>query len=160
MKIIAETYREDVAEYASMNLLDFYTMVKDIPYKYDMVCGKLGEILQRPQYTLNRNGAGGDCDDKAIVMASYAILNKIPYRFKAVGKIPNGAVSHVYTEFQIEGEWIPVDATYPHNTLGKVLSSYKRECFLDPENKITDNESKRKSWFWIVAGAATLYYAT
>ena len=126
MKRMVETYAGDVAPYASMSLSEFYDHVKRIPYKFDLINGKLAEVVKRPYYTLNQIGLGGDCDDKAIVMGAWAKLNGIPYRFKAVGKKLNGNLHHVYPELLLSGQWTACDATYPHNTLGVPMNDYKK----------------------------------
>jgi len=126
MKRLATQYSDDVNQYVSMPLNEFYDIVKTIPYRMDVLDGELHEIVKRPFYTLNQFGPGGDCDDKAVVMAAWAYKNRIPFRFKAVGRTFNGNYHHTYPEFYLKGKWIPVDATYPHNTLGRV-SNFQRE---------------------------------
>lgn len=55
---------------------------------------------------------GGDCDDKAILLAS--MLESIGHatRFKAVGFAP-GKYSHVFVEVQLNGKWVPLETTRP-----------------------------------------------
>jgi transglutaminase-like putative cysteine protease len=74
------------------------------------------EIIHRPALLLTRSGVSADCDDKAILIASWAQKRGIPWRFKAVGYGPAG-FSHVYNELMMDGQWVPVDATYERNTL-------------------------------------------
>jgi transglutaminase-like putative cysteine protease len=63
-------------------------------------------------------GTGGDCDDKAIVLASYAKLHGIPYRFIAVRKADMPVLHHVYTELFLNDKWVWADCTYAVNNLG------------------------------------------
>lgn len=114
MRRMATMYANDVAKYVNWSLLDFYTMVKNLPYIPDP---KGQETIRRPQFTLNGLGQGRDCDDKAIVMASYAHSNGIPWRFVVVSQRANGPFHHVYTEYYLGNKWLSVDATYPWNTL-------------------------------------------
>jgi len=127
MKRLAVQYAKDVSPYASMSVNEFYEKVKNIPYRFDLDSqGNLTEIVQRPLYTLNGQGFGGDCDDKAICMGAWAYLNGLPFRFKAVGKKLNGSLHHVFAEIYLNNEWLVCDATYPFNTLGQTLSNYQK----------------------------------
>jgi hypothetical protein len=132
MKRLSIQYAGDVAPFGTMPLTEYYEVVKNIPYKFDLDRnGRLVEILQRPLYTLNGQGFGGDCDDKAICMGAWAHLNGMPFRFKAVGKRLNGKLHHVYSEILMNGEWVVCDATYPHNTLGHAMYPYKKVVTYD-----------------------------
>lgn len=68
------------------------------------------ETLQIPEKTLEFGS--GDCDDKAILLAS--LLESIGHRtrFVAVGFSPN-SYAHVYIESQLAGKWIPLETTEP-----------------------------------------------
>lgn len=55
----------------------------------------------------------GDCDDKAILLASYLKTIGHPVRFVAVGFEP-GHFSHVITETLIGNKWVPLDPTEPY----------------------------------------------
>lgn len=132
MKRLSIQYAGDVAPYATMSIQEFYDKVKNIPYRFDLdKNGRLVEILQRPLYTLNGRGFGGDCDDKAICMGAWAYLNGLPFRFKAVGKRLNGNLHHVYPEIYMNGEWLVCDATYNHNTLGYSMYPYQKVVTYD-----------------------------
>lgn len=123
MHRLAFAFREDVLSYAHMSLDEFFSFVAVIPYVNDP---DSVEFLQRPYYTLTGTGQGGDCDDKAIVMAAYAILHEIPYQFVAVAKEEGDDLHHVFTELQINGAWVPFDVTYAFNTLGQPVNYSKR----------------------------------
>lgn len=105
----------DMLPYASMTLPEVFNFIKSIPFRDDPADE---EVLQRPYYTINGLGRGGDCDDKAIALASWAYLHGIPYRFVAVRRADMPYLHHVYPELYINGIWMHADATYSINTLG------------------------------------------
>lgn len=133
MDYLAQNYFMDMAPLASMSLLEVFRFLADIPFHYDPIedfkdpkTGKIEslrvEFLKRPYFTIYEIGHGGDCDDKAICMASYCILLGYPYRFAATGTKKPGLsfipLTHVYTECKINSRWIPCDCTYGFNLLG------------------------------------------
>lgn len=124
MRRMAKKYATDVTPYAMMSPLHFFALLSSIPYSPDVWDGKKAEIIKRPHYTLNRMGEGGDCDDKAIAMASYLQLNGIPWRFVAVGRKKGGPPTHVYTEGQFGNTWVAFDATYHFNIAGYPMRHY------------------------------------
>lgn len=105
---IVKRFAHDIGCLSYLPLLDYFYYVASIPYQKDPIAI---EFIQRPKYSLN-SSPFCDCDDKTILMASWAYLNHIPCRIVAVGK---QRLSHVFSEFFLEGEWIPLDATYPHS---------------------------------------------
>lgn len=120
---LAWAWREDMGIYAASPLHEVFNLLKQIPYMPDPPDT---EHLQRPFYTLNNMGAGGDCDDKAIAAGAWANLNRIPFRFVAVSKSPEKDLHHVFTEMYINGEWIAFDPTYAFNVLGRPVAYAKR----------------------------------
>ncbi len=68
------------------------------------------ERIQTPDKTLEL--AAGDCDDKAILLASMLESLGHPSRFVAIGFEP-GTYSHVYVETKIGANWIPLETTEP-----------------------------------------------
>jgi len=124
MHRLANEYKYDMSAYATMPLPEVFRIIADIPYRPDP---KGHELVQRPLFTL-RNG--GDCDDKAIAMASWAILNGLKYRFMAVGQKKHGIryipLTHVYTELNINDRWESADCTYSWNQLGQQVFHYDR----------------------------------
>jgi transglutaminase-like putative cysteine protease len=127
MRRLASEYATDMAPYASMTLQEVFNLVKAIPYRKDPP-GQ--EFLMRPQYTLLRNGNGGDCDDKAIAMAAWCNLNRIPFRILAVGLQANKPLHHVLLECRIGMEWVVVDATYPQNVLGRHMGEFPARQYI------------------------------
>lgn len=126
---IATAWQEDMAEYASLGLQELFNLLKNIPFNPDP---EDTECLQRPWYTLNEAGPGGDCDDKSICTGAWAALNGIPFRFVAVSKSLYEDLHHVYTELYINGEWLTFDPTYAFNVLGRPMSVYPQRVILTP----------------------------
>lgn len=112
-----------MAQYASATLQEVFDLLKNIPYQADPPDR---EHLQRPFYTLNEMGEGGDCDDKAIAAGAWAFLRRIPFRFVAVSKSPEKELHHVFVEMYINGKWEPFDPTYAFNVLGRPVAYAKR----------------------------------
>jgi transglutaminase-like putative cysteine protease len=75
------------------------------------------EWLQSPRVTLNLRA--GDCDDRATLLAAGLAAIGIPSQFKvvALNRQAPGQFSHVYVEAMIDGQLVPMDPTYPNNTL-------------------------------------------
>lgn len=71
------------------------------------------ETLQDAERTLTLKS--GDCDDKAVLLAS--LLESIGHRtrFHAVGFAPN-SYSHVYAETYLGREWVALETTEPWAT--------------------------------------------
>jgi transglutaminase-like putative cysteine protease len=76
------------------------------------------ELLQTPRVTLT-NG-GGDCDDRAILLAAGLKAFGVPAQFKVVAVNPQrpSVFSHVYVQAFVHGRWVALDPTYRQNTLG------------------------------------------
>lgn len=125
MKRLSMRYRSDVDPYMSMSLMQFYDLVKNIPYRPDPPGN---EYLQRPYYTLTQTGGGGDCDDKSIVLGAYLANARIPFRFVAVGA--QERLHHVITEAFVDGKWLHLDPTYSYNTFGQPLYRYKKRLLI------------------------------
>lgn len=68
------------------------------------------ETVSTPDYLLANMEAGGDCDDKSVLLATLLEAVGHPARFKAVG-FEGGALTHVYVETKIGERWIPLDTT-------------------------------------------------
>lgn len=68
------------------------------------------ERIQSPDKTLEIGA--GDCDDKAILLASLLESLGHPARFVAIGFEPN-VYSHVYVETKIGNDWIALETTEP-----------------------------------------------
>lgn len=121
MRRMVERYYRDMSPYAHIPVTRIFSIVKNLPFRPDP--GDK-ETLQRPLYTMQRQGYGGDCDDKCIVLASWAKLNSIPYRFVAVRRPDRERLHHVFCELWINGKWLHADPTYRFNTLGREREHY------------------------------------
>lgn len=66
------------------------------------------ETLQTADRTLDLGQ--GDCDDKAVLLASLLESIGVPTRFKAVGFQP-GILSHVYVQAKLGNGWVSAEAT-------------------------------------------------
>lgn len=125
---MVDAYYWTMAPYATKSVIEMYDIIKALPFRPDP---PTTEVLQSPYYTMRMIGPGGDCDDKSIALASWAKINGIPFRFIGVGRKKPGikriALTHVYTELYIDGEWISYDCTYSFNVFGKTLGPYDRE---------------------------------
>ncbi len=125
---IAFAWKEDMAEYASLNLSELFDLLKNIPFNPDPPDM---ELLQRPWYTLNEQGPGGDCDDKSICVGAWCWLRGIPFRFVAVSA-DDSPLHHVLTQLYIQNQWQDFDPTYSHNVLGRPERVYRQRVILTP----------------------------
>lgn len=122
MHKMVDLYYFDMAPYAAMSYPQFFELIKNLPFNPDP---EDEELLKRPYYTMKGIGPGGDCDDKAIVVLSWAKIAGIPARIMGVGNrtslnpFKKINLSHVRPELYIGGAWIPFDVTYGFNILEK-----------------------------------------
>jgi hypothetical protein len=68
------------------------------------------ETVQTPDVTMHLRA--GDCDDKAVLLASLLESIGHPTRFVAIGTTPE-RYSHVFVETRIGQKWIALDPTEP-----------------------------------------------
>ncbi len=125
---IAFAWAEDMAPYVTLSLQELFDFLKSIPFHADP---DDMELLQRPWYTINEAGQGGDCDDKMICVGAYCHLRGIPFRFVAVSR-DQTPLHHVLTELYIQGHWQIFDPTYAFNVLGRPDSIYPQRVILKP----------------------------
>jgi len=121
MRKMVDRFHTDMAPYAHLSLFKIFSIIKNVPFHPDPPDN---ETVQRPLYTLQQQGSGGDCDDKCIALASWAKLNSIPYRFVAVRRPDMPRLHHVFCELWIEGKWLHADPTYRFNTIGREREHY------------------------------------
>ena len=127
MHTMVQTYWRDMVPWGSLSLPQIFDRIKRIPYRPDP---PTVETLMRPYYTMNMLGWGGDCDDKAIALASWAVINRMPYRFVAVRRADMPTLHHVYTELWDGRRWLPADATYSVNQLGREREQYAERVII------------------------------
>jgi Transglutaminase-like superfamily len=87
----------------------------------------------RPSHTLERGG--GDCDDLAILAASFCRAMNVPMAL-VVGRVCNRRTceGHAWVEGQDEHGWFLLEATNGSITRGLLPNDYRRELFLTPES--------------------------
>jgi hypothetical protein len=100
----------------SWPLQKIYNYVRDLPYIKDpenvpISGGDSLELLKRPDLTILTNG--GDCDDKAILLAAILKRKKVPFRMAVTSVTADKEFHHIYPEIFLEGRWLAFDATYP-----------------------------------------------
>lgn len=121
MHAMVNNYWRDMVPWGTLSLPEIFDRIKNIPYRPDP---PTVETLMRPYYTMRGFGWGGDCDDKAIALASWAVINRIPYRFVAVRRQGMPTLHHVFTQLFVNGKWLSADTTYSVNTLGRERDVY------------------------------------
>jgi transglutaminase-like putative cysteine protease len=123
MRQVVERFYRDLAPYASYSLLRMFDVIKKLPYRPDPINV---ETLMRPSHTLAGRGTGGDCDCKAVALASWARLQQIPYRFVAIRRNGRKYLHHVAVELYTHNEWLFCDPTYSFNTIGRKRAEAER----------------------------------
>lgn len=107
---------EDVAAWALVPLDEFFRMVSRGHYNREPDNWR-AQVLARPAATISKTVPVIACANKAIIVASWAQMNGIPWRLVAVSRARGRSPHHVFPELYIGGEWRPVDATYPWSVL-------------------------------------------
>jgi len=119
---LAETYKDDLKDFARLNLYQFYRFLRDkVPYVRDP---DGIERLQRPSITIYK---GGDCDDKTIVAMSYFELKGMPYRV-AIADYGKG-FEHIYPEVFFGFRYIPFDTSCLVCDMGAERKYIKKKTF-------------------------------
>jgi len=116
----SEKYYNDVKFLELKTPIEVFEIVKNLDYKPDP---KGIEFLSRPLYSIFKNDLPRDCDDKTLIISSYATLKNIPFKIAVSGK--TNFPHHVFPILQIDKNWIPFDATYDYSQYGKFLFSPK-----------------------------------
>jgi transglutaminase-like putative cysteine protease len=116
MRKVVETYYRDMAPYASLPLIEIFNLIKSLPYRPDPVDV---ETIMRPSYTMGNRGHGGDCDCKAVALASWLRLHRRPFRFVAIRRPGRDFLHHVALETLLDGKWLFADPTYKFNNIGQ-----------------------------------------
>lgn len=123
MRQVVEKYYMDMAPYASWSHFRVFDKIKSLPYRTDP---RLVETIMRPLYTMRSQGCGGDCDCKAVALASWARLHRMPYRFVAIKRPGRKTLHHVAVELYIGDKWIFADPTYAFNVFGQKREEEER----------------------------------
>ncbi|HSW65494.1 MAG TPA: hypothetical protein VLH56_19615 [Dissulfurispiraceae bacterium] len=110
---------------ADLSAQDVFDFVRTIPYKRDT---RPIEVIARPRYIMDLAKSGIDCKKKAVLLASWATLNGVPWRFIGMSSRPDGQIHHVFPQFQDAlGNWINYDATYSRYSIGQQKRITKAE---------------------------------
>jgi transglutaminase-like putative cysteine protease len=118
MKRLIDAYWTDVSGYSLHSLEDIFDFVRNIPYVKDVdQAGGNGaeEVVMRPEFAIQN---GSDCDDKTVLMASF--LKNAGYQWRIVTVSYNPSTLehvHTYAEVLVDGQWMPMDATYEQNMM-------------------------------------------
>ena|GEM_PF-6952854 len=104
---LIKKFNADVSRYDDYDFLDFYYMVRQLPYIDD----GHDERISRPKWTLMDNPEFRDCDDKAIIIGCWLYRQDIPFRILACSYEPGDEIHHCILQTQKPRMFI--DATYP-----------------------------------------------
>jgi len=116
MARVIKAHATDVAPWALWSLQDFFDLVRKGSYNREP-SEWFTQILARPRLTISKSVPIVACANKAIILASWAEMNGIPWRLIGAGRVPGRPPHHVFPEFFLGGQWRPVDGTYPWGVL-------------------------------------------
>lgn len=118
MARLAVTYSGDLGELAKKPLIDFFRIVRELPYRRDPAGV---ETISRPALLLRKDYPWRDCDDKAILIAAWLVANGRPFAFYAFSELAGGRpLHHVCAATRdAAGNVLPLDATYKKNAFGQ-----------------------------------------
>ena len=110
MRRLVETYYRDLGAWLFVPFIYFYKFVCNLPYIADP---KNVEFVSRAGLTLNPAfNIARDCDDKAVLLASWWQGHGHKKRFVASSTKPTGKLHHVFMQLD---NGLYCDATYPKN---------------------------------------------
>lgn len=110
MRRLVETYFTDLGVWLFVPFIDFYRFVCNLPYIADP---QNVEFVSRPGITVNPCfNIARDCDDKAVLLASWWHGHGRQKRFLASSTKPTGKLHHVFLQLD---NGVCCDATYPKN---------------------------------------------
>lgn len=125
---LVQRFAGDLGALCKLTLPQFYDLVRAIPYQRDT---RGQEWTVRPGLLL-KEFPEMDCKKKAILIASWAKCNGIPFRFLSVSERRDGKIHHVFSQLFINGQWLNVDATYPRYKLFQKKTGITRAEILKP----------------------------
>lgn len=113
---------------SSLTFEEYYDFVKNIPYKRD---NEPIEIVARPKIIFERwqAGIGKDCKKAAVLLGAYFCLKKIDWRLVVVSTRPDKEVHHIFTQADLNGQFVNVDATYDTMQIGQSKNCTYAECY-------------------------------
>lgn len=106
MRRLVYSYWSDLGRWLDVSFLEFFNHVCNLPYVADP---DDVETVSRPAYTLNPDYMPRDCDDKAVLLASWFYGHGRPCRFIASSTRFDQELQHVFIQV-IDGVFF--DATY------------------------------------------------
>lgn len=113
----ADLFKEDLRFLEDIDIFTFYNYVRSLPYIKDP---KGEETVVRQKYTIRPDWMGcRDCDDKTLLILSFAKLKNISGRSVVVGQ--NKKPHHIYPELELNGNFVPADATFTRCKFGERL---------------------------------------
>ena len=114
MRRLTLLYWQDLGAWLESDFMSFFNFVCALPYIEDPPDI---ETVSRPCYTLREEYGPRDCDDKAVLIASWLHGNGIKSRFVAISTQTGGELNHVFTQSE---DGTDIDATYSeyHGILG------------------------------------------
>lgn len=114
MRRLTLQYWGDLGPWLDAPFISFFNFVCALPYREDP---PEVETVSRPLYLLDESYEPRDCDDKAVLIASWLHGHGLPVRFVGVSTLQNKELCHVFSECG----GLDIDATYPeyHGILGK-----------------------------------------
>lgn len=116
MRRLTETYWSDLGGWLDVPFLIFFDFVCALPYISDPIDV---ETVSRPKFTLDPKYMPRDCDDKAVLIASWWYGHGVPVRFMASSTRRNKTLHHTFIQL-VNG--LILDATYPEYT--NMLGNY------------------------------------
>lgn len=122
MRDTVDRYYSDLGNYLGWPFSAWFDFVRLIPYVSDdtRFPERIIELIPRPAYLLDRGLFPQiDCKKKAILIASWARGNGLPYRFLAVSSRLDRRVHHVFPQIDFGAGWVTADATFPDFQAGQ-----------------------------------------
>lgn len=111
-----EKYFTDVIFLESQTPEEVFNFVKNLEYKPDP---KNIEFISRPKFSIFENNLPRDCDDKTLIITSYAKLKNIPFKIAVIGK--ENQPHHIFPILKLNKEWVYFDATYESGKIGELI---------------------------------------
>lgn len=126
MRDHVEKHFTDVEEFKYFSPNSIFDHVKEIPFYPDP---EFYEIISRPSYLMDPEiFPGMDCKKKSILIAAWAKNKGLPYAFMAGSEEKGVEPHHVFPIVKIpEKGWIAMDATFPHNRIGEIVTPHEWE---------------------------------
>lgn len=116
MKRLSITYFHDLDAFKKFSLPQFFDYVKNLPYIPDPPDM---EHISRPAAALSKSAKYRDCDEKSILISSFLLLQQMgrAWRYIATSTHKSLKLHHVLVQWDIGGQVLNIDATYPKNKL-------------------------------------------